>query len=204
MSAVRAYGSPAGTPEESSKTRTGEPTQGVIALADGTAMSVRAVRPGDAAALQRLHDRLSERSIELRFFGPLEELSDEMANNLSRAPDEDRLALVALEPDGGSDGGEEIVAVVCYAREASTERAEYAALIEDRWQGLGLGGALTERLIGAARERGIRRLYALVTPENAPMLGLLRDLEVPTRTGQEDGATRVELDLSQDGTAEDT
>ena len=62
---------------------------------------------------------------------------------------------------------------------------------------------MTERLIEAAREVGIRSLYALVTPENAPMLGLLRGLDLPTRTRREDGATRVELDLLQDGIARD-
>jgi RimJ/RimL family protein N-acetyltransferase len=160
---------------------------------------VRPVSPADAPALQRLHNRVGERSIELRFFGPLKELSDEMASHLARQADEDHLALAAPEPGGEPDGGEEIVAVVSYAREAGTSRAEYAALIEDRWQGLGLGGAMTDLLIEAARDRGIRRLYALVTPENAPMLGLLRSLELPTRTRREDGATRVELDLPEDG-----
>jgi len=184
-----------GSPEKASGSR----TRGLLSLADGTSVSVRPVSPADAPALQRLHGRAGEDSIELRFFAPLKELSDEMASHLARAPDEDHLALAALEPDGEPDGGEEIVAVVRYAREADSGRAEYAALIEDRWQGLGLGRAMTERLIGAAREGGIRSLYALVTPENARMLGLLGALELSTRTRREDGATRVELDLLQDG-----
>ncbi|MDQ4128613.1 MAG: hypothetical protein M3151_11805 [Actinomycetota bacterium] len=48
------------------------PTSGDLALADGTVVRVRPVSPGDAPALQRLHGRLSERSIELRFLEPLE------------------------------------------------------------------------------------------------------------------------------------
>ena len=185
---------------------TGGRTRGVLALPDGTSVAVRPVSPADAPALKRLHGRSGERSIELRFFAPLKELSDEMASHLARAPDEDHLALVAIEPGGEPEGerGEEIVAVVRYARKEGTEEhAEYAALIEDRWQGLGLGRAMTERLIEAACDRGIRSLYALVTPENAPMLGLLRSLELPTRTRREDGATRVELDLPEDGIARD-
>jgi RimJ/RimL family protein N-acetyltransferase len=178
---------------------TGSRTRGILSLTDGTSVPVRPVSPDDAPALKRLHGRAGERSIELRFFGPLKELSDEMASHLARAPDEDHLALAALEPDGG----EEIVAVVRYARKEGTERAEYAALIEDRWHGLGLGRTMTERLIEAARDRGIRSLYALVKPENARMLGLLGGLELPTRTRREDGATRVELDLLQDGIAGD-
>ena len=41
----------------------------------------------DAPAFQRLHARLSECSIQLRFFGPLGELSEEMTDRLARADD---------------------------------------------------------------------------------------------------------------------
>jgi RimJ/RimL family protein N-acetyltransferase len=174
-----------------SRGETEHEAQGHLALTDGTVVPIRPVSPRDAPALKRLHGRLGERSIELRFFGPLEELSDEMATYLARAADEYHFALAALEPDGR----EEIIAVVRYAREAGSERAEYAALVEDRWQGSGLGAAMTDRLIETACDRGIRCLYALVTPENARMLRLLRGLDLPTRTRREGGATCVELDL---------
>ena len=164
---------------------------GPLMLSDGTVVRVRTMSPTDAPALQRLHARLGERSIELRFFGPMAELSDEMAANLADADGFDHFALVALDPERPG----EIVAVVRYAREEGGERAEYAALVEDRWQGRRLGPSLTNRLIEVAREGGIGRLYALVTPENARMMGLLRALGLPTHESREGGATRVELDL---------
>ena len=166
-----------------------------LVLDDGTAVRFRAVEPGDARALQRLHARCSGRSIELRFFGPLGELPDKKAARLSRAEGADRLALAALDPDGGG----EIAAVVRFERVAGGEAAEYAALVEDRWQGRGLGRALTERLVGAARGRGVRCLYALVTPGNERMVRLLRGLGLPTRRSREGGAERLEVDLGGPG-----
>ncbi len=166
-----------------------------LVLDDGTAIRVRAVSPGDAPVLQRLHARCSGRSIELRFFGPLGELSDEKAARLSRAEGADRLALAAVDPERPG----EIVAVVRFEREGDGEAAEYAALVEDRWQGLGLGSALTDRLVAAARNRGVRRLYALVAPGNERMLRLLRNLGLPTRGRREGGAERVEVDLGGPG-----
>jgi len=103
-----------------------------------------------------------------------------MAGCLARAEDANRLALAALDPDGR----DEIIAVVRYVQEAGGERAEYAALVEDRCQGFGLDLALTSRLIEAARDRGIRFLYALVTPGNDRMLRLLRGLGLPTRASR--------------------
>jgi RimJ/RimL family protein N-acetyltransferase len=164
---------------------------GRMVLKDGTYVPVRRILAEDAAALQRLVGRSSDRSIELRFFGPLKELSDEMAERFADVDGKDRVALVALDPQ---DPGE-IVAVVRYEREKGTDWAEYAALIEDRFQGRGLGIGLTRGLIEAARENGIGQLYALVLRENVGMLRLLRSLDLPERIRWQDGAERVEIDL---------
>jgi len=162
-----------------------------MVLKDGTYVPVRRIRAEDAAALQRLVGRSSDRSIELRFFGPLKELSDEMAERFADVDGKDRFALVALDPQ---DTGE-IVAVVRYAREKGTDGAEYAALVEDKFQGRGLGIALTRSLIEAARENGIGHLFALVLRENVGMLSLLRSLDLPERICWQDGAEHVEIEL---------
>ena len=173
------------------------PVSGVLALRDGTCVLVREVRAEDAPALQRLVGRSSEHSIELRFFGPMKELSEEKARHFAEVDGKNRFALVALDPE---DEGE-IVAVVRYEREGSTDRAEYAALVEDRFQGRGLGIGLTRCLIEAAQERGIKRLHALVLRENGRMLRLLRSLEGPERRRWENGLEHVEIDLRTDGAA---
>src|SRR5919112_6484576 len=87
-----------------------------VALRDGTSLPVRRIRAEDAAALQRLVGRSSDRSVELRFFGPLKRLSDEMAERFADVDGEDRFALVALDPLDGN----EIVGVVRYEREGDT------------------------------------------------------------------------------------
>jgi RimJ/RimL family protein N-acetyltransferase len=163
----------------------------VLALRDGVCVPVRSIRTEDAAALQRLVGRSSNRSVELRFFGHMKELSDQMAWRFADVDGRNQFALVALDPD---DTGE-IVGVVRYAREGDDDGAEYAALIEDRFQGRGLGIGLTRSLIEAARENGIGYLYALVMRENKVMLKLLRSLDLPERKSWQDGAERVEIDL---------
>jgi RimJ/RimL family protein N-acetyltransferase len=165
--------------------------RGTLALRDGTSVTVRRIRAGDAAALQRLVGRSSDRSVELRFFGPLKELTDEMARQFADVDGKDRYALVALDPEDP----DEIVGVVRYGREKGTDGAEYAALIEDRFQHRGLGMGLTRLLVEAARQNGIERLFALVMRENAGMLRLLRTLDLPERERFKDGAEHVEIDL---------
>jgi ribosomal protein S18 acetylase RimI-like enzyme len=163
----------------------------VLALRDGVRVPVRRIRAEDAAALQRLVGRSSDRSVELRFFGPLKALTDEMARRFADLDGVDRFALVALDPEDH----DEIVGVVRYGREEGTDGAEYAALIEDRFQHRGLGVGLTRRLVEAARQNGIKHLFAMVRRENAGMLSLLRSLDLPERMHWQDGAEHVEIDL---------
>ena len=152
---------------------------------------MRGVSPEDAGALRRLVARSSARSVELRFFGPLKELSEGQARRFAEVDGVDRFALVALDPGDPS----EIVGVVRYDREGGGDSAEYAALVEDRFQGRGLGTGLTRCLIRAARKNGVGRLHALVLRENRGMLHLLRGLDLPERQRWEDGAEHVEIDL---------
>jgi GNAT superfamily N-acetyltransferase len=162
---------------------------GTIDLIDGTAVRLRPIQPSDAAALQRFHARLSKQSIYQRFFCYQPTLGDTQARYFTELDGVHRFALVALDP--GEPG--EIAGVVRFEGDPGTDRAEYAAVIADRWQGRGLGLALTQHLIEAARRRGIHTFYALVLFENARMLHLLRDLDLPERVEWEDGVERVEI-----------
>ncbi|HZB10799.1 MAG TPA: GNAT family N-acetyltransferase [Rubrobacter sp.] len=169
-----------------------EEDSGSAELLDGTSVAYHAIAPDNASALQRFHHRLSERSIYLRFFAAKSELSDREAGYFANVDGINRFALVALDPERP----QEIIGVVSFDREGTSERAEYAAEVEDRWQGRGLGLALTRHLIEAALKRGIRTFSAIVLPENARMLHLLRGLGLPERLRYEDGTDYVEIDLS--------
>ncbi len=98
---------------------------------------------------------------------------------------------------------EEIVGVVSFDREGTSERAEYAAEVEDSWQGRGLGLALTRRLIEATKKRDVRVFTAFVLPQNRGMLHLLRGLGLPERLRYDDGTDYIEIDLSPPQNASD-
>jgi RimJ/RimL family protein N-acetyltransferase len=169
-----------------------EEESGSVELLDATSVAYHAIAPENASALQRFHHRLSERSIYLRFFAAKPELSDRKAGYFTNVDGINRFALVAVDPERPK----EIIGVVSFDREGTTERAEYAAAVEDRWQGRGLGLALTRRLIDAALKRDIRVFTGVLLPENTRMLNLLRDLGLPERMRYEDGIEYVEIELS--------
>jgi len=164
----------------------------MLTLPSGVKIPFRVVRPDDAPALQRLHARCSERTIYLRFFGSMKELSDEQARYFASTDGVDHFGLVGLDPEDQN----EIIAVVRYARKPANERAEYAALVEDSWQGQGIGAALTHRLIDEARGNRVRSFYAPVKGANKRMLNVFRHLDLPEQERVEDGEKLVEIGLS--------
>lgn len=169
-----------------------EPDGQFLTLRDGTIVPTRSIRPGDAPALQRFHHRLSPTSIYRRFFAALPVLSSQQAAYFTQLDGVMRYARVALDPLQP----DEIIAVVRYDQEPGTHAAEYAIVVEDRWQGRGLGCALTRQLVAVAVAQDVRGLYAFVLPENNWMLTLLRHLGYPTQTCLEDGCLRLDLDLT--------
>ena len=115
---------------------------GTLDLPDERDVPFHTIWPEDVDALQRFHERLGERAIYLRFFGSMKELSERKAKYFAYVDRVDHVAFVALDPDNP----DKIVTVVRYDRERSEdEEAEYAAIVEDRWQDHGIGIALTPR-----------------------------------------------------------
>ncbi|MFD4991789.1 GNAT family N-acetyltransferase [Cellulosimicrobium cellulans] len=175
-----------------------------VVLRDGTTTHVRPIRPEDADALQRFHVGQSERSTYLRFFAPMERLSERDLERFTRVDHVDRVALVAVRPRDGVDVGtpdaevgeaqEDIIGVARFDRTGTSE-AEVAFNIADSAQGRGLGSVLLEHVAAAARERGVRRFTAEVLPQNGKMLAVFREAGYDVRQQMDDGFVQVSVDL---------
>jgi RimJ/RimL family protein N-acetyltransferase len=166
--------------------------EGTLGLPIGYDVPFRIVQPSDAPALQRFLERCSERTIYLRFFGSLNEFTEEKAKYFAHVDGTDHFAFVAIDPDDQ----DEIIAVVRYDREPGEERAEYAAIVEDGWQGHGIGIDLTRRLVDVACANGVRAFYAMVMGKNKRMLELLRHLDLPEQEHETEGVKQVEVKLA--------
>ncbi|GII98007.1 acyl-CoA synthetase (NDP forming) [Sediminihabitans luteus] len=163
-----------------------------VVLRDGGTAHVRPIRPEDAEALQRFHVNQSERSTYLRFFAPMERLSERDLRRFTHVDHVDRVALVAVRTL--ADGTEEIIGVGRFDRVEPTE-AEVAFNIADAAQGRGVGSVLLEHLAAAARELGIRRFTADVLPQNGKMIDVFREAGFELTQRIEDGIVLVHVDL---------
>jgi acetyltransferase len=165
-------------------------------LRDGSEVTVRAIRPEDEPLIVGLHERHSEHTIRMRFFGLVKTLSRESLRRLCHLDFGRDMALVAV---ARTAAGEQIWGVARYFLLPALGEAEFALVVGDAHQGQGLGRHLMQRLIAVARERGVLRLCGLVLRENGPMLALLRSLGFRPASVSEAGAVGVEMDLTDGG-----
>jgi acetyltransferase len=165
-------------------------------LKDGTSVVIRPIRPDDADDLQATFQRLSMESIYLRFLSFKKELPDEEARNLATVDYTSRMAFVAIAED---DGHEIVVGVSRYAMDdpANPEFAESAVVVEDEFQGRGLGRLLLWRLVDYARAKGIHVLRGNLQVGNNRMLDLVRRSGLPHETRYVDGIWEVDIDITQ-------
>jgi acetate---CoA ligase (ADP-forming) len=162
-----------------------------VALRDGSTVHVRPVTATDAPAVRAFFERLSPRSIALRFFCGFPDL-DRAVSWATDVDDQHRYSLVATGADG------RVVAHAGWEREPDRpERAEVAFAIADAMQHHGLGTILLGQLIEAADQAGVAVLSAEVLPQNQHMLHVFRDSGIPLTTRTIPGVVLVELPTSQ-------
>ena len=148
-------------------------------------MLLRPIRPEDAPALTQLYGRLSPESAYQRFFAVMRRLPPDWARILADVDDDRRAAIVAAGPGG------ELLGVARYGAEPGADEAEVAVVVEDAWQGRGLGGILLGALLDHAATRGITRFLAYVLADNQRMLRLVGRLGVVTERSLDQGIVTV-------------
>lgn len=171
-------------------------------LKDGTVVHLRPIRPDDAPRLVALFDRLSQQTAYQRFFSVLKRLPPAYARVFANVDYRQRLAIVA---ERETPVGPELIGVGRYEPADATEIAagivptvvprevEVAFVVQDGWQGRGLGSILLDEVLRAAVARGVQRFRAFVLADNHRMLGLLARRTEITGRKLEEGVVSVEF-----------
>lgn len=154
-----------------------------ITLADGSAVTIRPIRPEDAEIEQEFVRNLSDESRYFRFLDALRELSPRMLSHFTRVDYDRHLALIAVTE---REGRETQIAVARYVVSDDRERCEFAIVVANDWQQTGLGTRLMRALMAAARGAGVRIMHGGVLAGNAKMLALMAKLGFNARFDQND------------------
>jgi GNAT superfamily N-acetyltransferase len=129
----------------------------------GAELLMRFVGPADASAIRALHSRCSVQALRWRYFGG----GDQVEHLLSWIFDASRSEAVSVWTHG------QMVALGNLLVPDATGVGEVAFLVEDAWQGRGIGSALVDVVTDRGRDWDARSLHADVSLDNGRMRVLL-------------------------------
>ena len=143
----------------------------------GEHLHIRPIRPDDEALLQAFVRHMTPEDVRLRFFGPLRELSHELAARLTQIDYDREMAFLLLDK-------QELLGVGRLAAEPGFEQAEFALAVLSGKQGHGYGSLLLKHVLHYAKARGVKRVIGQVLRENYKMLELAKRLGFTRQAGR--------------------
>jgi acetyltransferase len=159
-------------------------------LPNGTEVLIRPIRPEDKFMYQEMLAELSEETVRNRYFG-VREISDDLVVRSCNMDYDRELAVLAEIKKNEKKimiGGSRLI------YEPDTRIGEFAIIVRDNYQGMGLGAKLIDVLIGIGREKQLDEIEGLVLTDNEKMLALCRKLGFRVKPEPE-GVSRVSLSL---------
>jgi acetyltransferase len=138
---------------------------------DGATLTLRPIRPEDEPGMVEFHQRLSERSVYMRYFHMVslgQRVAHERLTRICFIDYDREMALVAEHTDP-STGARAIVAVARLSRLGGTNDGDVAIVVIDQFQRRGLGSELLRRLIEIGRDEHLERITADILAENREM-----------------------------------
>jgi len=160
----------------------------VAVLRDGSALTIRGIRPDDYERETAFVRGLSSGTGYRRLLSARQLTTDDLRRFVEIDPSRE-LALIAVS---GDDPASIQVGVARCARIDEGPDYDFAIVVADAWQRLGLGSKLLWRLLEVAAAAGVPRLAGLTLATNGPMLALARRCGFVLRRDPQD-ATLVQL-----------
>jgi acetyltransferase len=166
-------------------------------LNDGEPVRIRPIRPEDEPLMVQFHKTLSEQSVRSRYFHPMKLDARTAHDRLIRVTfnDFDReLALVVehRKPDGDRP---EILAVGRLSKTPGLNEAEFALIVSDEYQHLGIGTKLLEMLVQIGRIEKLGRISAQILNDNIEMQKTAEKAGFKLSHNIEEGTYIAEMEL---------
>lgn len=160
-------------------------------MKDGRTAILRPIKPEDEPMEAEMFTKFSEQTQRFRFFELVNEVNHEMLVRYTQN-DYDREIAIIAEVD--ENWKKNMAGVVRLIADPDNETAEFAIVVADPYQHMGLGTRMTDYILEIAKERQISKIYAEVLIDNKIMLHMLEKRGF--KLEEHDDLVHCELDLS--------
>jgi GNAT superfamily N-acetyltransferase len=161
----------------------------ILLLRDGSEVRMRPAGDADAPLVAALHARCAPHSRRSRFLSPTRQLAPAELDALLGVGSEYGRAVLAVTADGGSAVG------IANLDGDGVGSVRAAVLVEDAWQGRGLGTALLRRVAELAAEQGVAELTGVARADDLGVTRLLRRAGLRPSAEIVDGEVRLRAPL---------
>ena len=166
-----------------------------LQLTNGVNVTIRPIRPEDAVMEKDFVHRLSERTKYFRYMQALQELTPEMVVRFTQIDYDREMAFVAVTEDATMPNE---LGVGRYMMNPDGNSVEFALVVADDCQCMGIGTRLMTTLMQTAKSKGMSFFEGEVLVINKPMLSLVTKLGFSIETIADDNeVVRVVKDLRQ-------
>ena len=166
-------------------------------MKDNTQVTIRPISAEDEMLMHGFHESLSDRTVYMRYLSPMLASIRTTHERLARVTHNDYDREIALVVEGEKDGEKAIFGVARLSKLRGTnEEARFTMLISDAYQGQGLGKELLTRIIKIGRDEKIKRIIALMSPENDAMKNLCRKVGFSSfEMDSQNGMLKAQIEL---------
>ena len=155
----------------------------------GNLVTMRAIQQSDLVLVQEMHERLSKDSIYFRYLGPYKPTAENLAQ-LCSSNGKTGTVLVATV----ANPEEKVIAIAYFQKDPNNPlTAEPAVLVEDSYQGCGLGKQILLVLCQEAVQNGVEAFDTFIDPANYRIMRLIQGSGLQFESKYCDGLKKVRL-----------
>jgi acyl-CoA hydrolase len=166
---------------------------------DGLKVRFRAIKPSDEEAMRRLFYRFSNQTVFRRFLFPITTMPHDKMQEYVNVDYGHMMSLVALVKESDQ---ETIIAEARYAKDEQSGIGDLAFVVDEKYQGIGIGSYLYEMLIRLAKDRGLKGFSAEVLQANQSMLKVFENGRLPVDTKVDNGLLRLDISFDEQSDSE--
>ena len=169
---------------------------------NGLKVRFRAIKPSDEEAMRRLFYRFSKQTVFRRFLFPISTMPHNKMQEYVNVDYSNMMSVVALVNESDQ---ETIIAEARYVKDENNLYGDLAFVVDEHYQGVGIGSYLYEMMIRLAKDRGLRGFTAEVLQSNQSMMKVFEKGMLPINANVENGLLQLTITFDEptESTAED-
>ena len=162
---------------------------------DNLTVHFRVIKSSDEDGMRRLFYRFSDRAVYYRYFSPIRAMPHKKMQEYVNIDYGRTISIVGVLEE---EGVERIITEGRYVRLTDRNVADVAFIVDEKYQGLGIGTYIFDLLVTTAKSRGIKGFIADVLTDNKSMMKVFEKNQYPLRVTVDGGICEVTIPFSKE------